>query len=99
MSAFAFTIQPKMVPSASVWVGASCALLPSLNIRQASVLSSSHTGLFRVPQIFVGEPRDEETEVCFMDIAYDEVPERHYKESEVSGVRSLMSRCSEDKGT
>lgn len=24
-----------------------------------------------------------------MDIAYDEIPERHYKESEVRGVRSL----------
>ncbi|XP_059413587.1 cytoplasmic phosphatidylinositol transfer protein 1-like [Carassius carassius] len=26
--------------------------------------------------------RDEETEVCFIDIAYDEIPERYYKESE-----------------
>lgn len=26
-----------------------------------------------------------------MDIAYDEIPERHYKESEVRGVRSLTS--------
>ncbi|KAG7243596.1 hypothetical protein INR49_011153, partial [Caranx melampygus] len=32
--------------------------------------------------IFGSEPRDEETEVCFVDIAYDEIPERHYKESE-----------------
>lgn len=24
-----------------------------------------------------------------MDIAYDEIPERHYKESEVSGVQSV----------
>uniref|UniRef100_A0A8C6U0E9 Phosphatidylinositol transfer protein cytoplasmic 1 n=1 Tax=Neogobius melanostomus TaxID=47308 RepID=A0A8C6U0E9_9GOBI len=32
--------------------------------------------------IFGGEPRDEETEVCIVDIAYDEVPERHYKDSE-----------------
>ncbi|KAF4092863.1 hypothetical protein AMELA_G00025210 [Ameiurus melas] len=28
------------------------------------------------------EPRDEDTEVCFVDIAYDEIPERYYKESE-----------------
>lgn len=35
-------------------------------------------------QIFESEARDEETEVCFVDIAYDEIPERHYKESEVS---------------
>ncbi|XP_056436784.1 cytoplasmic phosphatidylinositol transfer protein 1 [Gadus chalcogrammus] len=33
-------------------------------------------------KIFGGEPREEETEVCFVDIAYDEIPERHYKESE-----------------
>ncbi|TRY56732.1 hypothetical protein DNTS_027359, partial [Danionella cerebrum] len=32
--------------------------------------------------IFDTEPRDEETEVCFVDIAYDEIPERYYKESE-----------------
>lgn len=35
-------------------------------------------------QIFESMARDEETEVCFVDIAYDEIPERHYKESEVS---------------
>ncbi|GAA6087660.1 cytoplasmic phosphatidylinositol transfer protein 1 isoform X1, partial [Tachysurus ichikawai] len=29
------------------------------------------------------EPRDEDTEVCFIDIAYDEIPERYFKESEV----------------
>ncbi|KAB5553886.1 hypothetical protein PHYPO_G00043840 [Pangasianodon hypophthalmus] len=28
------------------------------------------------------EPRNEDTEVCFVDIAYDEIPERYYKESE-----------------
>ncbi|TKS91873.1 Cytoplasmic phosphatidylinositol transfer protein 1 [Collichthys lucidus] len=32
--------------------------------------------------IFGSEPRDEETEVWVVDIAYDEIPERHYKESE-----------------
>uniref|UniRef100_A0A3Q3QAY1 Phosphatidylinositol transfer protein N-terminal domain-containing protein n=1 Tax=Monopterus albus TaxID=43700 RepID=A0A3Q3QAY1_MONAL len=32
--------------------------------------------------IFGAEPKDEETEVCFVDIAYDEIPERHYKELE-----------------
>ncbi|KAF3700253.1 Cytoplasmic phosphatidylinositol transfer protein 1 Mammalian rdgB -like protein beta [Channa argus] len=46
-------------------------------------LSFSLTGPLTVPQIFVGEPREEETEVCFVDIAYDEIPERHYKESEL----------------
>ncbi|KAK3552652.1 hypothetical protein QTP86_017879 [Hemibagrus guttatus] len=28
------------------------------------------------------EPRDEDTQVCFIDIAYDEIPERYYKDSE-----------------
>ncbi|TRY94901.1 hypothetical protein DNTS_023644 [Danionella cerebrum] len=36
----------------------------------------------RSVKIFDTEPRDEETEVCFVDIAYDEIPERYYKESE-----------------
>lgn len=27
-----------------------------------------------------------------MDIAYDEIPERHYKESEVRAVESMTSR-------
>lgn len=27
----------------------------------------------------------------FVDIAYDEIPERHYKESEVSGVQTVTS--------
>lgn len=42
-------------------------------------------------QIFGSEARDEETEVWFVDIAYDEIPERHYKESEVRGVKLLTS--------
>ncbi|XP_048847111.1 cytoplasmic phosphatidylinositol transfer protein 1-like isoform X1 [Brienomyrus brachyistius] len=33
-------------------------------------------------QIFDGEPKDEDTEVCFIDIACDDVPERYYKKSE-----------------
>ncbi|XP_048847118.1 cytoplasmic phosphatidylinositol transfer protein 1-like isoform X2 [Brienomyrus brachyistius] len=32
--------------------------------------------------IFDGEPKDEDTEVCFIDIACDDVPERYYKKSE-----------------
>lgn len=34
-------------------------------------------------QIFDSELKDQEREVCFVDIAYDEIPERYYKESEV----------------
>ncbi|KAL4657919.1 cytoplasmic phosphatidylinositol transfer protein 1-like [Arapaima gigas] len=32
--------------------------------------------------IFDSEPKDEDTEVCFIDVAYDEIPERYYKEEE-----------------
>ncbi|XP_036395842.1 cytoplasmic phosphatidylinositol transfer protein 1 isoform X2 [Megalops cyprinoides] len=32
--------------------------------------------------IFDNEAKDMEREVCFVDIAYDEIPERYYKESE-----------------
>ncbi|XP_023675573.1 cytoplasmic phosphatidylinositol transfer protein 1 isoform X2 [Paramormyrops kingsleyae] len=32
--------------------------------------------------IFDCETKDQEREVCFVDIAYDEIPERYYKESE-----------------
>ncbi|XP_034544763.1 cytoplasmic phosphatidylinositol transfer protein 1-like isoform X1 [Notolabrus celidotus] len=32
--------------------------------------------------IFDTELKDQEREVCFVDIAYDEIPERYYKESE-----------------
>lgn len=34
-------------------------------------------------QIFDNDLKDQEREVCFVDIAYDEIPERYYKESEV----------------
>lgn len=35
-------------------------------------------------QIFDTELKEQEREVCFVDIAYDDIPERYYKESEVS---------------
>lgn len=51
---------------------------------------AAHTpSLHSVFQIFGTALRDEETEVWFVDIAYDEIPERYYKESEVSGVQSV----------
>lgn len=40
-------------------------------------------------QIFDTELKDQEREVCFIDIAYDEIPERYYKESEVSLCRCV----------
>ena len=50
-------------------------------------------------QIFDSELKDQEREVCFVDIAYDEIPERYYKESEVRArvfacrSSSLLSVC------
>lgn len=47
----------------------------------------SHSGmsiLCACAQIFENELKDQEREVCFIDIAYDEIPDRYYKESEVS---------------
>ncbi|XP_055762868.1 cytoplasmic phosphatidylinositol transfer protein 1-like isoform X4 [Salvelinus fontinalis] len=41
------------------------------------------TGRDRESQIFSdSDNKDQEREVCFVDIAYDEIPERYYKESE-----------------
>lgn len=40
-------------------------------------------------QIFDNELKDQEREVCFVDIAYDEIPERYFKESEVSEILLL----------
>lgn len=40
-------------------------------------------GFLSLLQIFDREAKDLEREVCFIDIASDEIPERYYKESEV----------------
>uniref|UniRef100_A0A8C7JLZ0 Phosphatidylinositol transfer protein N-terminal domain-containing protein n=1 Tax=Oncorhynchus kisutch TaxID=8019 RepID=A0A8C7JLZ0_ONCKI len=55
--------------------------------------------------IFDSEPKgEEEIEVCLVDIAYDEIPDRYYKESEVrrSKVRSqglgIPSHCFSSSG-
>lgn len=46
-------------------------------------------------QIFDTELKEQEREVCFIDIAYDEIPERYYKESEVSArVCVCVCKCS-----
>lgn len=66
--------------------------MTSINSQSALSIepSSSHIELSPAPQIFGSEPRDEETEVWFVDIAYDEIPERHYKESEVKRERECV---------
>ncbi|KAK2536806.1 hypothetical protein Q9966_006139 [Columba livia] len=46
-------------------------------------------------QIFDKEAKDLEREVCFIDIASDEIPERYYKESERTSLESmfLLAQC------
>ncbi|KAM7372086.1 hypothetical protein PAMP_009281 [Pampus punctatissimus] len=57
---------------------------PSTMLSQMVIISHLKLSIASegVVEIFGSEPKDEETEVCFVDIAYDEIPERHYKESE-----------------
>ena len=58
-------------------------ILPAGTLR----MSPGITSLWYVAllfQIFDNEAKDLEREVCFIDIACDEIPERYYKESEVS---------------
>uniref|UniRef100_A0A672QKV0 Phosphatidylinositol transfer protein cytoplasmic 1 n=1 Tax=Sinocyclocheilus grahami TaxID=75366 RepID=A0A672QKV0_SINGR len=57
----------------------SCSFLPKFSIH-VETKYEDNKGIN--DNIFDTEPRDEETEVCFIDIAYDEIPERYYKESE-----------------
>lgn len=47
-------------------------------------------------QIFDTEAKDQEREVCFVDIAYDEIPERYYKESEVRACDHTSSKCTKE---
>ncbi|XP_013870383.1 cytoplasmic phosphatidylinositol transfer protein 1 [Austrofundulus limnaeus] len=56
-----------------------CSFLPKFSIH---IESKYEDNKGNNDKIFDSEARDEETEVCFVDIAYDEIPERHYKESE-----------------
>uniref|UniRef100_A0A3B4AZ15 Phosphatidylinositol transfer protein N-terminal domain-containing protein n=1 Tax=Periophthalmus magnuspinnatus TaxID=409849 RepID=A0A3B4AZ15_9GOBI len=59
--------------------GHNCSFLPKFSIHiETKYEDNKGTN----DHIFGGEPREDETEVCMVDIAYDEVPERHYKESE-----------------
>lgn len=50
-------------------------------------------GYSLVFQIFDNELKEQEREVCFVDIAYDEIPERYYKESEVGPPRGPHAYC------
>uniref|UniRef100_A0A3B4CG10 Cytoplasmic phosphatidylinositol transfer protein 1 n=1 Tax=Pygocentrus nattereri TaxID=42514 RepID=A0A3B4CG10_PYGNA len=56
-----------------------CSFLPKFSIHIETKYEDNNGSN---DNIFDGEPRDEDTEVCFVDIAYDEIPERYYKESE-----------------
>ncbi|XP_022528888.1 cytoplasmic phosphatidylinositol transfer protein 1 [Astyanax mexicanus] len=56
-----------------------CSFLPKFSIHIETKYEDNNGSN---DNIFDGEPRDEDTEMCFIDIAYDEIPERYYKESE-----------------
>uniref|UniRef100_A0A8C9ZY03 Cytoplasmic phosphatidylinositol transfer protein 1-like n=1 Tax=Sander lucioperca TaxID=283035 RepID=A0A8C9ZY03_SANLU len=56
-----------------------CSFLPKFSIHIESKYEDNKGDN---DNIFSSEPRDEETQVCLVDIVYDEIPERHYKESE-----------------
>ncbi|XP_008415154.1 cytoplasmic phosphatidylinositol transfer protein 1-like [Poecilia reticulata] len=67
-----------------------CSFLPKFSIH---IESKYEDNKGNNDNIFGSEPREEETEVCFVDIAYDEIPERHYKESEFALGLDLGGRC------
>ncbi|KAF3846437.1 hypothetical protein F7725_003515 [Dissostichus mawsoni] len=56
-----------------------CSFLPKFSIHIESKYEDNKGSN---DNIFSSEPKEEETEVCTVDIAYDEIPERHYKDSE-----------------
>ncbi|KAA0705293.1 Cytoplasmic phosphatidylinositol transfer protein 1 [Triplophysa tibetana] len=56
-----------------------CSFLPKFSIHVETKYEDNNGNN---DNIFDAELRDEETEVCIIDIAYDEIPERYYKESE-----------------
>ncbi|XP_047214858.1 cytoplasmic phosphatidylinositol transfer protein 1-like [Girardinichthys multiradiatus] len=56
-----------------------CSFLPKFSIH---IESKYEDNKGNNDNIFGSEPEEKETELCFVDIAYDDIPERHYKESE-----------------
>ncbi|PWA19272.1 hypothetical protein CCH79_00014596, partial [Gambusia affinis] len=66
-------------PGTTIHTPSQCSFLPKFSIH---IESKYEDNKGNNDNIFGSEPREEETEVCFVDIAYDEIPERHYKESE-----------------
>uniref|UniRef100_A0A3B5A9Z4 Cytoplasmic phosphatidylinositol transfer protein 1 n=1 Tax=Stegastes partitus TaxID=144197 RepID=A0A3B5A9Z4_9TELE len=59
--------------------GYSCSFLPKFSIHIETKYEDNKGSN---DNIFDTELKDQEREVCFIDIAYDEIPERYYKESE-----------------
>uniref|UniRef100_A0A8C5WM18 Cytoplasmic phosphatidylinositol transfer protein 1 n=1 Tax=Leptobrachium leishanense TaxID=445787 RepID=A0A8C5WM18_9ANUR len=59
--------------------GTSCSFLPKFSIHIETKYEDNKGSN---DNIFDTEAKDLDREVCFIDIAYDEIPERYYKESE-----------------
>ncbi|RXN00896.1 Cytoplasmic phosphatidylinositol transfer protein 1, partial [Acipenser ruthenus] len=59
--------------------GVECSFLPKFSIHIETKYEDNNGSN---DNIFGSEAQDVDREVCFVDIAYDEVPERYYKESE-----------------
>ncbi|KAM9792814.1 cytoplasmic phosphatidylinositol transfer protein 1-like [Neosynchiropus ocellatus] len=59
--------------------GESCSFLPKFSIH---IVTKYEDNNGCNDNIFGTELKDQEREVCFVDIAYDEIPDRYYKESE-----------------
>ncbi|KAM9483485.1 cytoplasmic phosphatidylinositol transfer protein 1-like [Clarias gariepinus] len=59
--------------------GTACSFLPKFSIHIETKYEDNKGSN---DNIFENELKDQEREVCFIDIAYDEIPERYYKETE-----------------
>uniref|UniRef100_A0AAY4AEN9 Cytoplasmic phosphatidylinositol transfer protein 1 n=1 Tax=Denticeps clupeoides TaxID=299321 RepID=A0AAY4AEN9_9TELE len=72
---YPYTITGECPPSR----GTRCSFLPKFSIHIETKYEDNKGSN---DNIFDMEAKDLEREVCFVDIAYDEIPERYYKESE-----------------
>ncbi|KAG7491671.1 hypothetical protein MATL_G00006140 [Megalops atlanticus] len=70
---------PMPVPRHDVTQEYTCSFLPKFSIH---IETKYEDNKGCNDNIFDNEAKDVEREVCFIDIAYDEIPERYYKESE-----------------
>uniref|UniRef100_A0A8C7YWK2 Cytoplasmic phosphatidylinositol transfer protein 1 n=1 Tax=Oryzias sinensis TaxID=183150 RepID=A0A8C7YWK2_9TELE len=74
-----FVLQIKCITNLSFSFFAQCSFLPKFSIH---IETKYEDNKGCNDNIFDTELKDQEREVCFVDIVYDEIPERYYKESE-----------------